>query len=200
MASFGAKVRSAEAAGSVVGEIRVYFEGDRALAPGFNKFFGLLRDQARERRCGFRLISCRSGSKAVSDHDKALRNHPAAWNILLMDSEGPCKDPTSRSVFWMVEMMESWFHADKEALEKFYGRDFNQNALTRNPKVEEIQKADLKKGLSEATRNTRKGDYFEHKTSHGPRLLELIDPEKVREAAPQCKRLFTTVLTELANS
>lgn len=97
----------------------------------------------------------------------------------------------------MVEMMESWFHADKEALEKFYGQRFRRGALKANPKVEEISKADLENGLHAATKDTGMGDYFDHKTSHGPKLLAEISPEKVRDAAPNCRRLFTAVLAKL---
>jgi hypothetical protein len=95
-------------------------------------------------------------------------------------------------------MMESWFHADKEALEKFYGTRFKKNALKQNPRVEEISKADLTDGLATATKECSKGNYFENKTSHGPRLLASISPTKVQHAAPNCKRLFQTVLNRLA--
>ncbi len=94
-------------------------------------------------------------------------------------------------------MMEAWFHADKEALKEFYGPDFRKNALKPNPNVEKISKADLENGLRAATKNTGKGDYFDNKTSHGPKLLSKIDPGKVRKAAPNCDKLFTAVLLKL---
>jgi hypothetical protein len=98
----------------------------------------------------------------------------------------------------MVEMMEAWFHADKNALAKFYDDEkFNWGALKPNPKVELIPKRDLVEGLKAATKNTRKGDYFDNKTSHGPKLLEAIDPALVRRAAPNCDRLFEAVLKRL---
>lgn len=61
----------------------------------------------------------------------------------------------------MVEMMASWFHADKDAL-KFYGDGFNREALAQNPNVEQILKRDLENKLHAATRAARKGEY--HKT------------------------------------
>jgi predicted ATPase len=42
------------------------------------------------------------------------------------------------SIFWMVQMIEAWFHADKGALQKFYGNRFKESALKKNPMVEEI--------------------------------------------------------------
>lgn len=195
----------------MVAEIRIYFEGHVLLKPGFSRFFDQLRSRARERSCKFELISGGSGSAACRDFTIALATHPRALNILLADSEGPdtgnlseslCRkhswDQSHRgSIYWMVEMMEAWFHADKEALEEFYGRDFRRNALKANPKVEEISKDDLKRGIREATKYTQKGDYFENKTSHGPGLLSAISPEKVQGAAPNCKRLFADVLAKL---
>jgi len=115
-------------------EIRIYYEGDKALTPGFAQFFSQLRDKATASRCKVNLISGRSGSEACRDFATALKTHKNAWNILLKDSEGPdhgnlCEEQAwdkshSDSIFWMVQMMESWFHADNEALETFYGPGF----------------------------------------------------------------------------
>jgi hypothetical protein len=98
----------------------------------------------------------------------------------------------------MVQLMEAWFLADPEALALYYGKDFASNALKKNRRVEEIPKADLLKCLKQATRKTQKGIY--HKTAHAPRILELLDPDKVRKAAPECDRLFREILTEIENS
>lgn len=192
-------------------EIHVYYEGHKLLKEGFSRFFDQLRRRAHDRRCYFRLIPAGSGSAACDRFGVALRANKNIWNILLTDSEGPDTGSLSESlrqehgwdkshqdsIFWMVEMMESWFHADKDKLEEFYGQRFRRNALKANPRVEEISKADLENGLKAATKDTLKGDYFDHKTSHGPKLLSLISPEKVQEAAPNCRRLFTAVLAKL---
>lgn len=191
----------------MVREIRIYYEGDRLLKSGFDKFFEPLKQKARDSRCGFRLIS--GGGNPARDFADAVATHAGAWNILLKDSEGPaaasaasslCKQQGldqshAASIFWMVEMMESWFHADKEALAKFYGDGFNRNALKANPKVEQIPKKDLEDGLRAATTGTQKRAY--HKTAHGPALLALINRDRVRQAAPNCDRLFQAVLDKL---
>ncbi|HWE52126.1 MAG TPA: DUF4276 family protein [Bryobacteraceae bacterium] len=91
-------------------------------------------------------------------------------------------------VFWMIELMESWFLADKEALKKFYKRGFTEAALPGNPNVEKILKRDVESGLKEFSRGTQKGSY--HKTKHAPGILELLDPSLVRQAASECQRLF----------
>jgi hypothetical protein len=151
----------------VFAEIRIYYEGDESLQSGFSAFFASLKRRAKDRAIGFRLIAAGAGSVACRDFGIALRTHPNAWNILLKDSEGPYSIGLSTSlcekhkwdkshadsIFWMVEMMESWFHADKKALEEFYGKEkFHKNSLKGNPKVEEIPKADLEDGLRKATK------------------------------------------------
>lgn len=189
-------------------EIRIYYEGDAQLKPGFDAFLSEIRDRARARRCRFRLISVKG--TPVQDFGIALRTHMDAWNILLKDSEGPdsgnlsvalCTDhglsaEHAASIFWMVEMMESWFHADKDALEPFYGPGFLRNALKPNLQVEKIPKKDLVAGLKAATRKTIKGAY--HKTGHAAQLLARIDPALVRDAAPNCRKLFDAILAQLA--
>lgn len=196
----------------MLAEIRIYFEGDRRLKPGFDTLFGELKKRANDTGCRFRIIDGRSGDEASRDFDTALRAHPQAWNILLRDSEGPLEADASaslcrkhgwnrahaKSIFWMVEMMEAWFHADKNALKEFYGSKFNENALKKNPRVEEISKKDLEDGLREATRNCTKGCYFDNKAEHGAGLLARVDPKGVRAAAPNCQKLFDAVLAKLA--
>jgi Domain of unknown function (DUF4276) len=180
-------------------DIRIYFEGDRLLKPGFDSFFAVLRERAREKRCRFELVSARSGEEARRDFETALKTNRGAWSILLIDSEGPLRrKATGRHAgrtFWMVEMMEAWFHADKDALARYYGQGFQRHALKANPNVEKIAKADLETGLKTATKRCKKGAY--HKTSHGPKLLGAINPLLVRQAAPNCERLFQAILNHL---
>jgi hypothetical protein len=178
----------------LVTEVRIYFEGDPSLKPGFHSFFKTLREKAGEMRVHFSLIA----AEGTPDRDFAIgkKNNPTAWNILLKDSEGPPPVNLDDSIFLMAEMMESWFHADKEKLAEFYGTGFQINSLKANPKVEEIPKKDIEDGLKAATKPTPKGDY--HKTAHPPKLLERIRPDLVRKAAPNCERLFQRVLAKLA--
>jgi len=190
------------------GEIRVYFEGDKGLKAGFDAFFKEIRERARAAQCQVFVVA--TGGTPERDFSIALRKHPAAWNILLRDSEGPlqpvqsallclkqqCEPAQADSIFWMVEMMESWFHADKDALEACYKTGFRRSALKANPNVEEISKHDLIEGLNAATKDTPKGKY--HKTKHAPALLQAIRPHLVRKAAPNCERFFRAVLDGLS--
>jgi len=185
-------------------EIRIYFEGDKALRSGFHRFFSGIYQAARAKRWELRLIA--TGGTPRDDFSVAINTHPDAINVLLLDSEsrddGRLTERILREqgwprevescVFWMVEMMESWFHADQESLSRFYRDGFNRSALSRNPRVEEIPKRDLEHGLKEATRHSQKGKY--HKIHHAPELLACIDPALVQAAAPNCRKMFDDLL------
>ena len=185
----------------MVTEIRIYFEGDTSLRRGFRTFI--------QRGCGtvVRTVSGGSRNDTIKDFMTALQTRTTALNLLLIDAEGKddsrlfeslskhrdWKPPTGATglanrVFWMVQVMEAWFLADRAALKRYYGDAFRESALPRRTEVEQISKSDVDTALTEATKKTGKGPY--HKTGHAPKLLELIDPKKVRKASPNCERLF----------
>lgn len=88
----------------------------------------------------------------------------------------------------MVQCMETWFIADRDALSSFFGRGFNLNALPHatNP-VEAIEKADVYRVLAAATKDClTKSPYG--KGEHSFKILSLIDPRKVVAASPWAKR------------
>jgi Domain of unknown function (DUF4276) len=192
----------------MVRELRIYFEGDNALRQGFLSFLEEIYKTARLRKCRISLIA--AGATPVEDYRIAVQTHRDAWNILILDSEGPddgnlsahlCRSKglnmsCSDSLFFMVQLMEAWFLADAEALERYYGRGVAA-ALRGNPAVEDIPKADVLDRLKRATRTTTKGEY--HKTKHAPALLRSIKPETVRARCPNGERLFATVLRRLAD-
>lgn len=124
---------------------------------------------------------------------------------LLVDSEGPVgtnapiaylsgrdnwRFPQLRGhqVFLMVQAMEAWFLADRDALETFYGDGFLLSSLPGSPtNIEAIPKDDLEPRLKSASKPTKtKGEY--HKVKHGFALLALIDPSKVEAASPQAAK------------
>jgi hypothetical protein len=187
----------------MVRELRIHYEGDEKLKPGFRAFFREIHDSARG---SFLIRWISAGGAPAQDFHTALRTHPDAWNILLLDSEGPYVDSSWRergldashtgSVFWMVQIMESWFMADLPSLKRFYGQHFRESALPANPDIEQIPKQDVLDKLKAATKKCKDGAY--HKTAHAPRLLEVIDPERVKKASRQCARFFEVVLKRLS--
>ena len=91
----------------------------------------------------------------------------------------------------MVQVMESWFLADRDALSTFFGRRFQPNSLPGNPTTEEISKDEVLRGLANATRRTTKGAY--DKGRHSFELIGAIDPGKVAAASPHARRLLDTL-------
>lgn len=202
----------------MVSEVRIYLEGGGdgkdtkgLMRQGFHKFFRQLVEAARIRRTRFQIVACGPRWAAYDGFTSALKSHPQAFNVLLVDAEGPVQQAPwqhlQASDHWdrpavddvhchlMVQAMEAWLLADVPTLRAFYGQGFNANALPKNPHVEHVSKADVQTGLEAATRQTSKGCY--HKTEHAPRLLEKLNPAMVRKAAPHCDRLFVTLGNQL---
>ncbi len=91
----------------------------------------------------------------------------------------------------MVQVMESWFLADRHALKAFFGNGFKENKLpaaTRS--IEDVPKADVYRALKDATAACQgKGAYDKGRHSFG--LLADIDPSKVESASPWALRFIS---------
>jgi len=181
----------------MVTKLRIYFEGDDGLRSGFRQFLSEIAAVTRSKRCHFDLIA--TDGTPVEDFRDALKTHGDAWNVLLLDREDQqefqlrkksLEGCDSESIFWMVQIMESWFLADLDALKAVF-KGLNEAAVRGNPNVEEIPKADVLERMDKAAN----GEY--HKVKHGVKLLGLIAPEKVRKAAPTCDRMFRLILARL---
>lgn len=134
-------------------------------------------------------------------------------SVLLVDSEAPVTSATAvqhlqssdgwkfpalnhHKVFLMVQAMEAWFLADREALANFYDGGFLANSIPGSPtNIEAVLKNDLEPALKHASRPTdTKGEY--HKVKHGYALLALINPTNVGKGSPHAK-LFNEFLSGL---
>ncbi len=153
-----------------------------------------------------RVNLCGSRESAYDDFSNAVdRDNSDA--MLLVDAEGPvtAADPWQHlreqdgwqrpqgsagdDCHLMVQVMESWFLADRDALSTFFGNEFRPNSLPGNPAaIEEIPKDDVLSGLANATRRTARGEY--RKGRDGFELIGVIDPDKVAAASPHAKRLL----------
>ncbi|MBD2628869.1 DUF4276 family protein [Trichormus variabilis] len=207
----------------MVKEVRIYIEGGgdsqktkSLIRQGFSQFFKPLVELAKSKNIKWNITICGTRNNAFRDFKNALKSHPDAFNVLLVDAEAPVKinSPWEHLKFrdnWdkpagvdddnchlMVQTMEAWFIADIETLKKFYGQGFKENAIPKNANVETIAKDNLEPTLKTATANTTKGEY--HKIQHAYKLLELLDVDKVRQASPYCDRLFTTIISKMTIS
>ena len=156
-----------------------------------------------------RIVACGGRDNAYNDFVVA---HQQGNAMLLVDAEEPVNEAgswrhlnnrdgwprpdgaTDDQCHLMVEIMESWFLADRDALEEFYGQGYRENALPQNPQVEQITKRDVLNGLDSAARETSKRRY--DKGSHGFGILAKLDPEKVRNASPHAKRFIEALLAQ----
>lgn len=199
----------------MVNDIRIYIEGGgrsdhtkTLMRQGFSEFFRELVTIARERRVDWRIVACGSRENAFRAFQIALKANPKAFNVLLVDSEEAVSQPpwqhlamrdnwarpqgaTDAHCQFMVQCMEAWIIADRNALRAFYGLNFLPNALPQPRNVESTDKVAIANHLERATRNTQKGEY--HKINHGTKLLAKIDPRIVRAACPHCERFFVTL-------
>ena len=191
--------------------IKLYVEGggdSKALKMACRRGFRRFLEKAGLTGRLPRIVAAGSRQNAYESF-KTAHDHGTGTVLLLVDAEGPVTEDgpwrqlrtrdgwnrpdgaTDEQCHLMVEVMESWFLADREGVEAFYGRGYRSNALPPSRKVEQIPKGDVLDGLVQATRNSTKGRY--DKGAHGFRILENLDPAKVREAAPLADRFISTL-------
>jgi len=181
----------------------------RECRKGFSKFLESAGLKGRMPR----VVACGCRKDAYDDFCTAINAGKKA--ILLVDSEAPVVTPIDNANPWlhvknrqgdgwvkpanvtddelhfMVQCMEAWFLADQTALGTYFGQSFNNNALPKHADIESIRKKDIYDSLSQATRNTQKGEYGKGK--HSFEILALIDPNKVRLASPYADRFLNTL-------
>jgi hypothetical protein len=208
----------------VVKEIRLYVEGGgdkegkARLRQAFTTFLGELHNEARRRGVRWQTVLCGSRTQTYEDFRLALRTHPNALNLLLVDAEravtesvpdhlqaaAPEGDGWKLSsikedqMHLMAQLMEAWFVAEPTVLSALYGKGFTANALPRTKNVEAIEKATVMDGLHRATKDTQKGAY--HKMRHSPLILERLNADTVAGRAPHCARLLQKLRDELGIS
>ncbi len=157
--------------------VRVYVEGggeNKALQTecrrGFSEFF---KKTGLDNRMP-KVVACGGRQQAYNDFRIAYTNaEEDSFPILLVNSEAAVtgidprqhvrsrpgdgwerpKGASNDRLHFMVQTMEAWFYADKDALRKYYGNTFRANALSPRPDIDNIPKADLFDGLERATRN-----------------------------------------------
>ena len=177
-----------------------------ACRRGFRKFIenaGAAGGVSKIVACGSRGNAYRSFSKSLSTSLNAL---------LLVDAEGPVTTQgawqylkandtwdrpataTDDQCHLMVQVMESWFLADADALASFYGQDFNRGALPANLNIEQVSKEDALARLSQATRNTKKGGYQKGLDSY--EILARLNPAKVRGMSPFAERFIQALSSQ----
>lgn len=196
--------------------IAIYIEGGgdtaQTLTPfriGMSAFLTPVVDVVRQKGIRWRVIPCGGRKQAYDGFVDALDKEPEVFNILLVDSEDPVVitvppwdhlkeregDKWEKPVGaddercqMMVACMEAWFLADPAGLRKHFGGNFDRRKLPAANQAETRTKSDITNALKQATRNTKAKEY--QKIRDGARLLEKVDPAKVRKHCKWCDRLF----------
>ena len=94
--------------------------------------------------------------------------------------------PTTAPIL-MVQVMETWFLADRDALRGFFGPQLNENNFREWPDLEEVPKDTVLNALERATLNCQK-PYSKGRVSF--ELLGRIDPQRVAADCPHAGRLL----------
>ena len=191
---------------------KLYVEGGgdgralrQALREGFRAFF----EKAGLERLP-RVVACGSRRHAYDDFRAAIDQPSVDFVALLVDSEGPVSAATSwahlkgrdgwepparateKNAHLMVQVMESWFLADRDCLARYFGKGFRASALPAAQRdIEGVAKKDVGRALDESTRQTGKGRYAKGRDSF--ELLKQVDATKVIEASPHARQLVDTL-------
>ncbi len=195
--------------------VAIYMEGGGSgagtrsvLRQGMDEFLRELKERVREKSWKWTLVCCGPRGEAYRRFMNERKNTGTAIVVLLVDAEGPVTSasPTDHlatsdgwdmeevddnAVHLMVQAMETWLVADRDALARYYGQNFRRNALPNRQNLEEENKADIANALEQATRHTQKGKY--HKIRHASDLLKSTDPQTVQARCPSCATMFDTL-------
>lgn len=153
-----------------------------------------------------RVVRCRGRQQAYDMFVDAMASRrPEELPFLLVDSEAAVasgrsswahlqsRDGWSRPAgatddhaFLMVQVMETWIVADRQALREFFGQGLRENNLPARPDLEVVLKRDVFKALEAATAGCSR----QWNKGHSFGLLARLQPSVVEQRCPSAKRLL----------
>jgi len=200
--------------------VTIYVEGGGVGDPSLTKCrkgFGIFFERLLPGKVRVKVVACGSRSEAFRKFRTAHQGvMPGDYVILLVDSEEPVephvspwdylgkregdkwpkpKSATDDQIHLMVQCMEAWFMADREAVVEHFDKGLKTDDLPSpvNGDIERISKATITAALEKAARKVGKAVGTEkrayHKVQDGFPLLEVIDPERVCRASQHVDRL-----------
>ena len=125
----------------------------------------------------------------VDSEDPVAAGHTVWQHLFARKDDGWRRPPNADDdqAFLMVQAMETWFLADRDALRKYFGARFRPNALKKWPDLEAVPKQTALGALERATAACTK-HYAKGKVSF--ELLAHIDPALVATACPHAEALL----------
>jgi hypothetical protein len=197
--------------------VRVYVEGGAEGRPansdfrrGWKTFLNELHELAREQGyVSLEVVRGKDRSNAfrrftghrtqypndlcvlLVDAETAVPEHTNVWNVVARRTGDHWRRPawaTENHLYLMVHFVETWLLADQDALQSFFGRNFNRRPLPRT-NLEDRPKAEIQGALDRATRNSSKGPY-RHGQAH--EIIAIVNPDKVK-GLYHGRRLFSSL-------
>ena len=190
-------------------KVKLYIEGggdNRSLHIECRRDFRKLFEKAGFKGRMPKLLPCGGRGPAFNDFKTALETaSPDDYPILLVDSEEPVTElpwehlrahdgwprpdsATADQAQLMVQCMETWCVADRDALQRFFGQLLQKSALPPPNDLEEWAKADVQQALEHATRECgRDRTYVKGKRSF--KLIAELDPGVLRAKLPHFAKL-----------
>jgi hypothetical protein len=199
----------------------LYVEGggdSSSLKSACRKAFKIFLENAGLQGAMPRIVACGGRREAYNDFRAAVKMEKKRV-FLLVDSEGPVdvlyagkpwqylaqhtadgwekpEKAAEENVHLMVECMENWFLADRDALKTFYGQRFKADRLPARADIESVSKQEVFDSLEQAGKECKKGKYS--KGTHAFKILEAIDPHKVMEVSGWARRFVETLQSAAA--
>ena len=123
----------------------------------------------------------------VDSEGPVVADHGAWQHLLNRDNWDQPDDAGYDSAYLMVQVMETWFLSDREALRRFFGRSLNETHFRQWQNLEAVPKDTVYNALEQATRTCQK-QYRKGKVSF--QLLSTINPDLVAQACPHAGGLL----------
>jgi hypothetical protein len=127
----------------------------------------------------------------LADSETAVQKGDSVWEHLKTSSGDKWEKPKAAKqdqAYLMVQVMETWFLADRETLKSFFGEHFRARAIRSWPHLEEIPKQTVLDALNQATAACGRKRYAKGDLSFA--LFSEISPKKVEDACPGAKVLL----------
>ena len=127
------------------------------------------------------------------DSEAPVESGVTVWNHLASVEGSRWKRPrgiTDDQAFLMVQCMEAWFLADRDALKSYFGQYFNESAFKKWRDIETVAKPRVFDALKRVTSGCSKPYTKATKGKLSFELLGMIDPSKVQDASPHVRELL----------
>lgn len=123
----------------------------------------------------------------LDSEDAVASGHTAWQHLKARDGWDRPQGAADDQAFLMVQFMETWFLADRDALRRYFGGGLREKHLPAWPQLEAVSKPQVLEALRGATAACER-HYAKGRVSF--ELLGAIDPGKVEAACPHARALL----------